>query len=95
MGPAESFKLLLAEQPAWIQDLIKFVQFGSDKHTYNETNITINKILKTNDKDGYLIAVSDGSVKHIHQISFEWILSTVVGVNFPTSYGGCDGRCSC
>ena len=31
LGPVESFKQLLAEQPTWIQDLIKFVQFAPDK----------------------------------------------------------------
>ena len=31
VGPAESFKQLLVEQPAWIRDLVKFVQFVPDK----------------------------------------------------------------
>ena len=31
MGPVESFKQLLAEQPTWIRDLVKYVQFAPDK----------------------------------------------------------------
>ena len=27
VGPAESFMQLIADQPGWIRDLIKFVQF--------------------------------------------------------------------
>ena len=42
----------------------------ADKHTYNQMETTIEDVLKANDKDGYLIAVSDGSVKHMHQMSF-------------------------
>ena len=53
---------------------------------------TIKDILKANNKDGYLIAVSEGLVKHINQMSFGWVLSTTGGVNLATSYGGCDGR---
>ena len=56
------------------------------------TEKTIKDILQAHDKDGYLIAVSDGSVKHMHQMSFGWVLSTVDGVHLATSYGGCDGR---
>ena len=31
VGPVESFKQLIADQPAWIRDLIKFGQFTPDK----------------------------------------------------------------
>ena len=55
-------------------------------------NTTIEDVLKANNKDGYLIAVSDGSVKHMHHTSFGWVLSTTGGVHLATSYGGCDGR---
>ena len=92
MGPVESFKQLLAEQPAWIRDFVKFVQFAPDKQTYNQMDITIEGVFKANNKDEYLIAISDGSVKHMHQMSFGWVLSTAVGVHLATSYGGCDGR---
>ena len=78
VGPAESFKQLIADQPAWIRDLIKFVQFAPDKQTYNQMDTTIEDILKANDKDGYLIAVSDGPVKHMYQMIFGWVLSTAV-----------------
>ena len=53
---------------------------------------TIGDVLKANNEDGYLIAVSDGSVKDMHQMSFGWVLSTAGGVHLATSYGGCDGR---
>ena len=53
---------------------------------------TIKDLLKANNEDGYLIAVLDGSVKHMHQMSFGWVLSTAGGVHLATSYGGCDGR---
>ena len=70
MGPVESFKQLLAEQPICIRDLVKFVQFAPDKQKYNKMEATIEDVLKAHDEDGYLIAVSDGSVKHMHQMSF-------------------------
>ena len=94
MGPVESFKQLIVEQPAWIRELVKFVQFAPDKQTYNQMDTTIEDILKANNKDRFLIAVLDGSIKHMHQISFRWVLSTAGGVHLATSYGGCDGRSS-
>ena len=51
----------------------------------------IDDVLKTHDKDGYLIAVSNGSVKHMHQMSFSWVLSTAGGLYLAKSYGGCEG----
>ena len=53
---------------------------------------TIDDVLKAHHKYGYLIAVSDRSVKHMHQMSFGWVLSTAGGVHLAKSYGGCDGR---
>ena len=53
---------------------------------------TIEDIFKANNEDEYLIVVSDGSVKHMHQMNFGWVLSTAGGVHLATSYGGCDGR---
>ena len=53
---------------------------------------TIENVLEANNEDGYLIAVSDGSVKGIHQINFGWVLSTAGGIHLATSYGGCGGR---
>ena len=52
----------------------------------------IEDVLRANNEDGYLIAVSDGSVKHIHQMNFGWVLSMAGGVHLATSYGGCDDR---
>ena len=62
VGPVESFKQPIADQPTWILDLIKFVQFVPDKQTHNQIDTTIEYVLKVNNEDGYLIAVSDGSV---------------------------------
>ena len=74
VGPAESFQQLLAEQPRWIWDLIQFVQFPPDIQKYNKIEKTIEDVLKAHDEDGYLIAVSDGSVKDMHQMSFRSFL---------------------
>ena len=90
--PLESFQQLLAEQSTWIGDLVKFVQFAPDKQTYNKMKAIIEVVLKAHNEDGYLIAVSDGSVKHMHQMSFEWVLSTTDGVHLAISHGGCNGR---
>ena len=53
---------------------------------------TINEVLKAHDEDRYLIAASDRSIKHMHHISFGWILSTAGGLHLAKSYDGCDGR---
>ena len=53
---------------------------------------TIDDVLKAHNKDGYLIAVSDGSVKHMHQMSFDWVLSTAGGLHLAKSFGRCNGR---
>ena len=58
----------------------------------NQMATTIEDMLKANNEDGYLITVSDGSVKHMHQMSFGWVLSTAGGVHLATSYGGCNSR---
>ena len=92
IGPVKSFQQLLAEQPRWIQELIQFVQFAPDKGKYNIMEKTFEDVLKANNKDEYLIAVYDGSVKHMHQTSFGWVLSTADSVHLATSYSVCDGR---
>ena len=53
---------------------------------------TIDGVLKAHNKDGYLIAVSDGSVKHVHQMSFGWVLSPAGGLHLATSYSRYDSR---
>ena len=53
---------------------------------------TIDDVLKAHYKDEYLLAVSDGSVRHTHQMSFGWVLATADGKHLARSYGGCDGR---
>ena len=44
------------------------------------------------DKDGYLVAVLDGSVEHMYWMIFSWVLSMVKGLHLEDSFGGCDGR---
>ena len=70
VGPAESFGQLIADQPQWIRDLIEFVTFALDKRMYNQIDTTIGNVLKAHNTEGYSIAVSDGSVKHMHQMGF-------------------------
>ena len=53
---------------------------------------TIDDVIKVHHDDGYLIAVSDRSVKHTHQMNFGWVLSAAGGLHLAKSYGGCDGR---
>lgn len=64
VGPVESFKKLLTDQPAWIRDLIKFVQFAPDKQTYNQIDITIEDVLKAHNK------------RRIFNSSLRWISQT-------------------
>ena len=83
---------MLVDQPAWINNLVKFITFVPDKQKYDKTAATINDVLMVHDKDGYLIAVWEGSVKNMQQMSFGWVLSTTGGVHLVKSYGGCNGR---
>ena len=85
MGPAESFEQLLAEQPAWISNLNKFVTFAPYQRKYGKMDTTIDNVLRVHDKDGYLVAVSDRSVRHTHQMSFGWVLSTARGLHLAKS----------
>ena len=92
IGAPESFKRLLEEQPRWISDLTKFVSFAADDSKYNCMDITIDDVLRAHDKDGHLVAVSDGSVRNTHEMSFGWVLATANGKHLAQSYGRCDGR---
>ena len=91
-GPVESFDQLLEDQSVWISDLIDFVKFEPNQQKNNKTTATINDMLIAHNKEGYLIAVTDGSVKHMHQVNFVWVLSTTGGVHLVKTYGQCDGR---
>ena len=55
-------------------------------------DITKDDVLLAHDKDGYLVAVSDGSVRHTHQMSFGWVLATADNKHLARLCGGCDGR---
>ena len=59
---------------------------------YNQIATTSDDVRKAHDEDRYLIVVSDGSVQHMYQMSFDWVLSMAGGVHLATSYGKCDGR---
>lgn len=73
-GPSKIFEQLLADQTEWVRDLIEFLRFTPDPTKYDKIDTTIDDVLKVHNKDGYLVAVSDGSVKHMHQISFGCII---------------------
>ena len=90
--PAELFEQLLAKQPRWISDLTKFVTFAADESKYNSMDITIDDVLRAHNSHGCLVAVSDGSVRHTHQMSFGWVLATADGKHLAQSCGGCNGR---
>ena len=49
-------------------------------------------MLKEHNKDEYLVAALDRSVKHMHQMSFGWGLSTVGRLHFVKLFDGCDDR---
>ena len=83
---------MLAEQPRWISDLTKFVSFAADDSKYKYMDITIDDVLRAHNKDGHLVAVSDGLVRNTHEMSFGWVLATANGKHLARSYGGCDGR---
>ena len=74
-------------QAIWIRDLVKFVQFTPDQTKYGKMDTTIDDVLTAHDKDRYLVAVLDGSVKHLHQMSFGWILATAKGLHLVKSFG--------
>ena len=53
---------------------------------------TINDVLAAHNIEGYLVAVSDGSVQYMHQIRFGWVLVSAKGQHLAKSFGVCDGR---
>ena len=53
---------------------------------------TIDDALAAHGKKGFLVAVLDGSVIHMHQMSFGWVLSTVKGLHLAKSFGRCEGQ---
>ena len=52
----------------------------------------ITDVLTVHDTVGYFIAVADRSVKHMHHMGFDWLLSTTEELHLAESFGGCDGR---
>ena len=53
VGLVISFEQLIEDQPAWVRDLIKFIQFAPDKQTYNQLDTAIETVLNANNKDEY------------------------------------------
>ena len=74
------------------RDLVEFVQFSPDPKKQNNIDTTINDVLTARNKEGYLVAVSDGSIKQIHQMIFDWVLESAEGQHLAKSCSGCDGR---
>ena len=76
----------------WIRDLVEFVQFALDPEKYNNMDTMINDVLAAHNKEGYLVAISDGSVKNLYQIRFGWVFVSAKGQYSAKSFGECDGR---
>ena len=70
IGLVITFQDLIDRQAKWIQDLLLFVQFAPDQRTYGALDTTIDDTLTAHNSEGSLLLVSDGSVKHIHNMSF-------------------------
>ena len=66
VGPIESFDWLLASQVTWS----RVCTIRPRPKKYNKMDTTINNLLAVYNKEGYILAVSDGSVKYMHQVSF-------------------------
>lgn len=87
-GPNISFEDLLKKQANWIQDLLWYVGFEPDKNILT----TIDDTIYYHDKERFLLSVLDGSVKHIHNMSFGWVLTTSKGKRLVQSYGPANER---
>ena len=68
--------------------LIRIRTFSSDINM----DTIFDDILAAHNREGYLVAVSDGSVKNMHQMSFGWVLALAKGQYLAKSFCGCDGR---
>jgi hypothetical protein len=85
-GPDVSWDWFIHTQPKWVIALLDDVHFFSDDGYSN-----LWEIVAAIEEHGYLLAVSDGSVKS-HDMSFGWILSTPTGDRLAAAAGPCNGR---
>ena len=70
VGPIKSFDQLIAVQAIWIQNIFIFIRFSLDPKKYHSMDTTIDDVLAAHNKEGYLVAVSDGLAKNMHHMSF-------------------------
>ena len=82
IGPAEDWDTFILRKPAWIQHRLQNVHFFTPNGFFDPAMISDSMT-----KDGQLLLVSDGSLKHIHMMSFGWILSTSSGTWLAASSG--------
>jgi hypothetical protein len=85
-GPDVSWDEFIKSQPHWVESLLQDVHFFPDDGYSN-----LWKIVHKLEEHGYLLAVSDGSVK-FHDMSFGWILATPTGKRLAAAAGPCNGR---
>jgi hypothetical protein len=85
-GPDVSWDMFIQSQPVWVGTLLQDVHFFSDAGYSN-----LWEIVHELEGHGYLLAVSDGSVK-FHDMSFKWILATPTGKRLAAAAGPCNGR---
>jgi hypothetical protein len=85
-GPDVSWDRFIQSQLQWVESLLLDVHFFSDDGYSNLWEI-VNELKGF----GYLLAVSDGSVK-FHDMSFGWILATPTGKRLAAAAGPCNGR---
>jgi hypothetical protein len=84
-GPTECWDRFIASQSSWIRQFLEEVHFYTDDRHQN-----IDKIPILHNKCGYLLSVSDGSVK-FHNMSFGWIIATPEGRRLAAGCGPCEG----
>jgi hypothetical protein len=85
-GPDVSWDMSIQSQLVWVGTLLQDVHFFSDDGYSNLWEI-VHKL----EEHGYLLAVSDGSVK-FHDMSFGWILATPNGKRLAAAAGPCNRR---
>jgi hypothetical protein len=85
-GPDVSWDRFIQSQTKWVTALLEDVHFFSEDGYSN-----LWEIMTAIEENGYLLAVSDGSVK-FHDMSFRWILATPSGELLAAAAGPCNER---
>jgi hypothetical protein len=85
-GPDVSWDKFIQSQPRWVESLLQDVHFFLDDGYSN-----LWEIVYKLEENGYLLAVSDGSVK-FHDMTFWWILATPTGKRLAAAARPCNGR---